>query len=101
MKLVQPIRSREQINEIGELLLEHNEKYFVMWRVGVTTGLRISDILKLQVKDIRGKVKILPRELELESKKDKNLTIFLIPFMSCSAKMPVYLLFASIFFEKH
>lgn len=37
----------------------------------------------------------------LESKKDKNLTIFLIPFMSCSAKMPVYLLFASIFFAKY
>ena len=34
----------------------------------------------------------------LESKKDKNLTIFLIPFISCSAKMPIYLLFASVFF---
>lgn len=37
----------------------------------------------------------------LESKKDKNLTIFLIPFMSCSAKMPVYMLFASAFFPNH
>ena len=37
----------------------------------------------------------------LESKKDKNLTIFLIPFMSCSAKMPVYMLFASSFFPNH
>ena len=37
----------------------------------------------------------------LENKKDKNLTIFLIPFMSCSAKMPIYLLFASAFFPKH
>ncbi len=37
----------------------------------------------------------------LESKKDKNLVIFLIPFMSCSAKMPLYLLFASTFFPNH
>lgn len=37
----------------------------------------------------------------LENKKDKNLAVFLIPFMSCSAKMPVYLLFASAFFPKH
>ncbi len=37
----------------------------------------------------------------LENKRDKNLTIFLIPFMSCSAKMPIYLLFASAFFPKH
>lgn len=34
----------------------------------------------------------------LESKKDKNLVIFLIPFISCSAKMPFYLLMASTFF---
>lgn len=37
----------------------------------------------------------------LENKKDKSLTIFLIPFMSCSAKLPVYLLFASAFFSNH
>ncbi len=37
----------------------------------------------------------------LENKKDKNLSIFLIPFMSCSAKMPVYLMFASTFFPHH
>ncbi len=37
----------------------------------------------------------------LENKRDKNLTIFLIPFMSCSAKMPLYLLFASTFFPGH
>lgn len=73
MKLVQPIRSREQINEIGELLLEHNEKYFVMWRVGVTTGLRISDILKLQVKDIRGKDRI--SLVEKKTGKSKNFIL--------------------------
>lgn len=37
----------------------------------------------------------------LENKKDRNLAIFLLPFMSCSAKMPVYLMFTSIFFGKH
>ena len=37
----------------------------------------------------------------LENKKDKNLTIFLIPFMSCSAKMPIYLFFASAFFPSY
>lgn len=37
----------------------------------------------------------------LESKKDRLLTVFLIPFMSCSAKMPIYLLFASAFFPAY
>lgn len=58
MNIVQPIRSREQVNEIGKVLLEHNEKYYVMWRVGVTSGLRISDIINLQVKDIKGKERV-------------------------------------------
>jgi ferrous iron transport protein B len=37
----------------------------------------------------------------IENKKDRFMTIFLIPFMSCSAKMPTYLLFASSFFPYH
>ena len=35
----------------------------------------------------------------LESEKDKKLTILITPFMSCSAKMPVYLLMVSMFFK--
>jgi ferrous iron transport protein B len=34
----------------------------------------------------------------LESQKDRILTILLIPYMSCSAKLPVYVLFAGAFF---
>ncbi|MDR1628340.1 MAG: ferrous iron transport protein B [Oscillospiraceae bacterium] len=37
----------------------------------------------------------------IENKKDRFMTIFLIPFMSCSAKTPIYLLFASSFFPYH
>lgn len=37
----------------------------------------------------------------MEDKRAKRLTIFLIPFMSCSAKMPLYLLISSIFFPTH
>ena len=35
----------------------------------------------------------------MESEKDKKLTILITPFMSCSAKMPVYLLMVSMFFK--
>jgi len=37
----------------------------------------------------------------LESKKDKILTSLAIPFMSCSARLPVYLLFTGIFFKQN
>ncbi|MDA3835396.1 MAG: ferrous iron transport protein B, partial [Spirochaetales bacterium] len=34
----------------------------------------------------------------LETKRDRFLTIFMTPFMSCSARLPVYALFAAAFF---
>jgi len=37
----------------------------------------------------------------LERKRDRILTMLIIPFMSCSAKLPVYILFISVFFEKN
>ena len=37
----------------------------------------------------------------LESRKDRILTILVNPLMSCSARLPVYILFASTFFPKH
>ena len=37
----------------------------------------------------------------LENRKDRILTIITVPFMSCSARLPVYLLLISAFFAKH
>lgn len=37
----------------------------------------------------------------LHSEKDRKMTILLIPFMSCSAKIPIYAIFTSVFFEKY
>ncbi len=37
----------------------------------------------------------------LPSERDRKMTILLTPFMSCSAKLPVYAFFVSAFFPKH
>lgn len=37
----------------------------------------------------------------LEKSKDRRLTILIVPFMSCSAKMPVYAVFIAAFFPNH
>lgn len=37
----------------------------------------------------------------LESKKDRILTILVNPLMSCSARLPIYILFTSVFFIKN
>ena len=35
----------------------------------------------------------------LPSKRDRKMTIFLTPFMSCTAKLPIYVFFVSAFFQ--
>lgn len=37
----------------------------------------------------------------LPSERDRKMTIFLTPFMSCSAKLPIYALFTAAFFSKY
>ena len=37
----------------------------------------------------------------LPSDRDRKMTILLTPFMSCSAKLPIYGFFASVFFPEH
>ena len=37
----------------------------------------------------------------IDNKKDRTLTMLMIPFMSCSARLPVYMLFVAAFFAKY
>ena len=37
----------------------------------------------------------------LPSERDRKMTILLTPFMSCSAKLPIYSLFAAAFFPQY
>jgi len=49
---VEPIRNREKIDQMYQLLKEQDEKYALLFKFGINTGLRISDIIPLKVKDI-------------------------------------------------
>lgn len=37
----------------------------------------------------------------MDNERDRRMTILLLPFMSCSAKLPVYGLIAGAFFNEH
>lgn len=77
MKTVQPIREVDHLNDMKVYLKDWNEKYYMMFLLGIRTGLRISDILTLKVKDVRdekGTIKshILTKEKKtLKSKRIK------------------------------
>jgi len=55
MKTVQPIRDAKTISEVKQRLRDKGGKYYIMFVIGLNTGLRISDILKLRAADIQGK----------------------------------------------
>jgi integrase len=54
MNLVQPIRDKDTVQQIKEYLKESNKRNYILFLLGINTGLRISDILRLRVRDVEG-----------------------------------------------
>jgi len=54
MNLVQPIRDPEKVQQIKQFFKEDNQRNYLLFLMGINTGLRISDILKLKVEDVKG-----------------------------------------------
>src|SRR5690625_2320334 len=53
MNFVQPIRCPEVLREMKRFLREKNERNYILFLVGIYSGLRISDILQLRVSDAK------------------------------------------------
>lgn len=64
MNFVEPIRDADVFHDIQATLKRENKRNYVLIMTGTYTGLRISDILKLKVKDIRNK-----KYIDLKEKK--------------------------------
>lgn len=62
MNKVEPLRDPEQIEKMKEALRKKGEKYYMMFVIGINTGLRISDIQKLKVSDVLGQDHMQIRE---------------------------------------
>jgi integrase len=65
MEIVQPIRDKEKIEDMKRELLKSGYKNYLMFVIGINTGLRIGDILELKVKDLRDKthIKIIEQKM--------------------------------------
>ena len=62
MNTVEPIRDIGTVNDIADYLREHSERNYIMFMIGIYSGLRISDILTLRVRDVRNRDRIMIRE---------------------------------------
>lgn len=77
MEFVQPIRSLKQIETIKKLLKQQSLRDYCLFVLGINSGLRISDLLKLRISDVaeKGKVKDRIRLRENKTNKFKDFPI--------------------------
>lgn len=74
MELVEPIRSKKQIDAMKRYLKSGNLRDYLLFVLGINSGLRISDLLSLQVQDVKGKERISLREQKTGKTKDFPLS---------------------------
>lgn len=55
MNWVAPIKDDETLEKFKQKLREVDDKYYILFEIGVGTGLQLQEILKFKNKDIRGK----------------------------------------------
>lgn len=74
MNWVSPIKDEETLERFKQELRKVDDKYYILFEIGVGTGLQLQEILKFKIKDIRGKESI---EASIGTKNIKR--IFNIP----------------------
>jgi len=74
MEFVEPIRDKKQLENMKRYLKEQNLRDWLLFILGINSGLRISDLLKLTVEDVQGKDRISIREVKTGKAKDFPLS---------------------------
>lgn len=81
MNTVEPIRDLELVMDVAEYLRGNNVRDYVMFMFGIYTGLRISDILKFRVRDVKNKDYVYIREKKTKKEKRFPINVELKPII--------------------
>lgn len=73
MEFVEPIRGKRKIELVKVILKKNDFRDYMLFLMGINSGLRISDILKLKVSDVRGK-----QYIEVKEQKTDNILNILV-----------------------
>ena len=71
MEYVQPIRDKKALETMKKILRSNNLRDYCLFILGINSGLRISDLLTLQVSDVYDSGKIKDRVVIREKKTNK------------------------------
>lgn len=77
MNTVQPIRDLGKVNDIYDYLSNQNKRNGLLFAFGIYTGLRISDILCIKVRQVRNQKYLSIRERKTGKEKNIRLNQFL------------------------
>lgn len=55
MNWVAPIKDEETIEAFKKALRKYGDKYYILFEIGIGTGMQLMDILKLHIGDVKGK----------------------------------------------
>lgn len=55
MNVVEPIRDKKRIRKVERILAKRNQRDLLLFVMGTNTGLRVSDILSLNVMDVKNR----------------------------------------------
>ncbi|MGM0438761.1 MAG: site-specific integrase [Bacillota bacterium] len=69
MNKVEPIRDKNKIKEIKSILKKKSYRNYMLFVLGINTGLRIGDLLSLKVEDVRNKSHIIIKEQKTSKNK--------------------------------
>lgn len=70
IKDVQPIRDKEQLENMKWALRRFcSERDYILFLIGINTGLRVGDLLQLHVSDVKRKKRILVKEGKTKKKR--------------------------------
>lgn len=73
---VEPIRDKDKLKKV-EKVLSNNKRNLFLFRLGILTGLRISDLLKLKVNDVKNKNTIILQEEKTSKMKKAPINNYL------------------------
>lgn len=84
MEFVQPIREKKQIEGMKKILKATNMRDYVLFVLGINSGLRISDLLRLKQTDVKNDKGKIKDRIEIREKKTGKVKDF--PISDTAAK---------------
>lgn len=76
MNTVQPIRNREKLEDLKEELKKGGLRDYMLFYTGLNSGMRVSDVIKLKVDDVREPNGTMKQYITIIEKKTKKLKRF-------------------------